>query len=664
MKYRKEIDGLRSIAVIPVVLFHAGISGISGGYVGVDIFFVISGYLITTLIVKELQEEKFSIIEFYERRARRILPALFLVVLCTIPFAYLWLLPTDLKKFFLSIASVATFTSNILFYKESGYFETEAELKPLIHTWSLGIEEQFYLFFPLALILIWRFKKVWMFPILVATSIMSLLMALILYPSNPNAAFYLFPTRIWELLLGSVTAISLNQSESIKVNKNSKEFAGFLGLALIGYAVFTFNAKTPDPSLYTLIPTVGAALIIIFAESDTYAGKFLGLSVFVGVGLISYSVYLWHQPLIAFAKQRQLGELSNTTKWVLINASLILGYLSLRFVESPFRNRKKFSQSQIFKISTLLLLILLIISYIGFRFNSDLVKNSSIAGIFTIKTVDNSRCHTTGRRTAIQIKNGDVCTLGANVKPSFVVIGDSHAAAIFETLGDISKENGIAFEAYSGAFCAPLINFHIGSGKNDCLETTHAALNRIANSPEIKKVILVAEWPMYTKGFRVNGNGDSFEKFNAENVTDEIGTSSTPKNNYIVVERALRKTIKMLLKNGKEIYVLSSTPEFKVKVIKTIAYLYKNSQDISMAPKILKSEYDYRNQEVFDIFSRINKKEAEIIYIQNLFCDEIYCNSISGDGKILFEDTNHVTEYGSYLITKRIFDVIGNNKSK
>jgi len=303
MDYRREIDGLRALAVLPVILFHAGFETFSGGFVGVDVFFVISGYLITTIILAELEQGNFSIVNFYERRARRILPALFSVMLVCIPFAWFWLLPSNMKDFSQSLVAVSVFASNILFWRESGYFDTAAELKPLLHTWSLSVEEQYYVLFPLFLMIFWKLGKRWILVTLGLVFVASLAVAQWAAYAKPAAAFYLLPPRGWELLIGAFAAFYLSQANRKDFGKGLSEFGGWLGVALILYAVFAYSKATPFPGFYALVPTLGTVLIILFATKQTAVGKLLGNKAFVGVGLISYSAYLWHQPLFAFASR-------------------------------------------------------------------------------------------------------------------------------------------------------------------------------------------------------------------------------------------------------------------------------------------------------------------------------------------------------------------------
>ena len=240
MKYRAEIDGLRALAVLPVILFHAGFEAFSGGFVGVDVFFVISGYLIATIIISEMAEGEFSLVNFYERRARRILPAMFFVIIVCIPFAWFWLTPSYLKDFGQSLMAVSTFSSNILFWRESGYFDTAAELKPLLHTWSLAVEEQYYVLFPIFLILTWRLGVKWILILLMIVFLMSLSLAQWGAYNNPFAAFFLLPTRGWELLIGVFIAFYLKYFTHLK-SQPVNQFLSLLGFCMITYSIIAFG---------------------------------------------------------------------------------------------------------------------------------------------------------------------------------------------------------------------------------------------------------------------------------------------------------------------------------------------------------------------------------------------------------------------------------------
>ena len=330
MKYRPEIDGLRTIAVVPVILFHAGFSWMSGGFVGVDVFFVISGYLITTILLTEMDQGRYSLMRFYERRARRILPALFVVMAACIPFAWAFMLQTQLRDFFESLTVTALFSSNFLFWSESGYFAAMAEEKPLLHTWSLAVEEQYYLLFPPALWAAMRFGRRTALGMIVLAALVSLGMAVLL-DMTPESRFFLTHTRVWELLVGSLCAwLMLYQP------KQPNQVASGLGLGLIILSIFVLNHDTPYPQ-FAAAAVLGTALIIIFGRTGTLVARVLSLRWMVGIGLISFSAYLWHQPLFAFARITTIGPPPDWIMVLLAVISIGLAALSWRFVEQPFR---------------------------------------------------------------------------------------------------------------------------------------------------------------------------------------------------------------------------------------------------------------------------------------------------------------------------------------
>ena len=336
IKYRAEIDGLRALAVIPVIFFHAGFNFFSGGFVGVDVFFVISGYLITTIIIKELNNDTFSIKRFYERRARRILPALIFVILISSIISFIFLTRSELGSYFKSVIATLLFFSNFYFYKTTPYFRSESDLEPLLHTWSLSIEEQFYIIFPITLLLFHRFFKRYIFLMLAFGFVASLFICQFLaLKTYGTLNFYFTFSRVWELALGAICAhilIYKNLSYSTLI----KNLLSIIGIILIVFSIFFFSTQTVFPSFYTLVPTIGTSLIILFANKDTFINKILSIKFLVGIGLISYSLYLWHQPLLAFGRI-YLDEFSNLIKLSLILISLILSYLTFLFIETPFR---------------------------------------------------------------------------------------------------------------------------------------------------------------------------------------------------------------------------------------------------------------------------------------------------------------------------------------
>jgi peptidoglycan/LPS O-acetylase OafA/YrhL len=382
LNYRREIDGLRALAVIPIIFFHAGFDLFAGGFVGVDVFFVISGYLITSVIITQKKAGTFSLLNFYERRARRILPALFVIMAICIPFALLWFLPNDIKNFAQSLIAVSIFISNIFFWIRSGYFEMDAELNPLLHTWSLAVEEQFYVLFPLFFLIMWRLAKRWTVITLIVLATLSFALAQWGSFNKPAATFFLLPTRAWEIAVGALIAFYSIQRPKQQIRRYAKErererereIGGLLGLLLIFYAIFTYNKETPFPSFYALFPVFGTALIIICATPTTIVGRILSTKIFVGIGLISYSAYLWHQPIFSFARYRSGSEPQVIYFIFLIFGSLLLAYLTWKYIEMPFRDKKRIITSRFFFYSVCVSFLFFGIGLTG-HFFSDKLKN-------------------------------------------------------------------------------------------------------------------------------------------------------------------------------------------------------------------------------------------------------------------------------------------------
>ena len=333
MQYRREIDGLRAVAVIPVIFYHTGVEVFSGGFVGVDIFFVISGYLITSIIVDDCANGTFSMRKFYERRARRILPALFFIMLCCIPVAWLTMAPHQMKDFSQSLLAATAFASNIFFYTETDYFNDFAHTSPLLHTWSLAIEEQFYVVFPFFILGMRRYGRNPLVISIAIIAVSSLLLSEWGWRNEPVANFYLTPSRAWELMVGAMGAFLHFGGEQRRNNALSA-----LGLALIIISIFYFNGTTPFPSVYTLAPVAGTLLIILFGPSGTWVGGILSTRTLVGIGLVSYSAYLWHQPILAFARIIYIDQLTPTLMALCLILTMTLSVISWRAIEKPFRS--------------------------------------------------------------------------------------------------------------------------------------------------------------------------------------------------------------------------------------------------------------------------------------------------------------------------------------
>ncbi|MCG5240512.1 acyltransferase family protein [Azospirillum doebereinerae] len=500
MRYRPDIDGLRAVAVIPVVLFHAGIGAFSGGFIGVDVFFVISGYLITALIAADIREGRFSIAEFYERRIRRLLPALVAMLLFSSAAASLILLPNDFRLYSQSLLSALFSVSNIFFWRQSGYFSEAAELQPLLHTWSLSVEEQFYVVLPVSMLLLHRYLKGRWIPVLALAAALSFGLSVWLVTRKPDIAFYLIPTRAWELLLGSLLALGAVPAFRSRM---ANEAGGLLGLGLIGWSVASFTSATAFPGLNALYPCLGAALLIHTGGMGTVVGRLLSLAPIVFVGAISYSLYLWHWPLIVFTNYYSFGEMDGARVALLLAATFGLAVLSWRFVEKPFRHaqgllggRRAFAHAGV-----AMALFAAFGAYgtltqgWGGRYDPRVVELDAYS---TNRYAFLPACHD---RKPADVDAGRLCVIGAKDVPDadkdvWLFWGDSHAAATQDVYDDVFRSIGkkAIVAAYHG--CVPLFGLQRVGYPEPCYGFNESVKALIAKN-KIKNVVITAYWTGY-----------------------------------------------------------------------------------------------------------------------------------------------------------------------
>lgn len=657
LQYRPEIDGLRAVAVLPVVLFHAGFQWFQGGYIGVDVFFVISGYLITTLLIEDLKAGRFSIADFYERRAKRILPALFFVALTCIPFALLWMVPEELIGFGKSLVAVGTFSSNVFFWQENDYFSPVSEAMPLLHTWSLAVEEQYYLLFPLILAAFWKFGARRLFWGILVASLVSLAMSEWSLIHAPEANFYLPHTRAWELFTGSLLALHIHQNGAQRSNLLS-----VLGLIAVLVSVFIYDGETPFPGMYALLPVVGTALIILYAASGTWVARLLSLRGFVFLGLISYSFYLWHQPLFAFARIRSLHEPHEEIMLALVVASLALATLTWKYVETPFRKNLKISRSRkaIFALSATGLISIVIVGG-AIDHQRGFPERSGLDVVEALKEIPNVResyCHKKGRRSVEEMATGEFCLVGEG-ELRYAIIGDSHAGAIFDYADDYLTEAGVSAIAVSGGYCAPLLNgFEAEEG---CADIMSSAFESILENPDVDTVIMLAEWAIYTEGFRDN---DTPRK-----VRDNEGRASLVSDNATVLERSMEETMASIESAGKNIILVFPVPEFEqrandfVEKAMFLGYAESIDQAVSLLPALDQAEYRLRNHRVLPLLEQYENK-VTLLPVQHLFCEAGFCRQYDENKRLLFSDSNHVNYYGAERVVNEIFGEVIDTRSE
>ena len=662
MKYRAEIDGLRALAVLPVILFHAGFEWFGGGFVGVDVFFVISGYLITTIIISEMAEGKFSIVNFYERRARRILPALFFVMAACLPFAWLWLTPNDLKDFGQSLVAVSTFSSNILFWLESGYFDTAAELKPLLHTWSLAVEEQYYIFFPIFLILTWRLGVKWVLILLSVVFLLSLGVAQWSAYNKPSAAFFLLPTRGWELLVGVFAAFYLNYNTHLKSHILNQALS-LLGFGMIVYSIIAFDETTPFPSLYALIPTVGTGLLILCAVPKTFIHKLLSLKFIVGIGLISYSAYLWHQPILAFArhKYRLLGDIPDPILIGLCIASLIMAWFSWKFVEAPFRAKHIFNRKSIFYSS---MLSALIFCGLGLFLHASISQPDR--ALLSEKEILLPKKYggfvEQGRECSFPnlLKGDKYCEIfGEGQLGKIIIIGDSHARVLSESFySSVDSFSSIIDLTASG--CPFILHSNIFVGKTlNCSSDYQLERQKVLTEQPDSTVVFQARLPLYFFGNGFNNKKPGGNEIRpAVRVTGGQSFSSVDEARKYFIEN-LRKTIDFIAQNNKTLFIV--LPSFSNGWDPVEQLIVMEAQGFS-----LQEARDYLNIPKELVNQRINVLRAELLSISKsyenvvtidpnkYFCFKELCSPLTQFDELLFTDADHFSFKANNLIFAEI----------
>lgn len=457
--YRNDIDGLRAIAVLSVLFFHAGFSGFSGGFVGVDVFFVISGFLISGIIQKEIENKKFSLARFYARRAKRILPPLFMVIALTLSIGYILLLPIELKELAKEAVAALFSASNILFWKSGGYFDGPSELKPLLMTWSLGIEEQFYIFLPLLLMLLHRIaRQHWIAPALLIICLASFALSISLLTSDPfsTTAFYLLPARAWELGLGVLLALVFYpQASAIQRSPLLNNTTSVLGVLLILIPVLFYNDEVSFPGLAALPPCLGAVFLLV-SQNSQINKALLSHPLAVYIGKISYSLYLWHWPLFAFFRISRQAEPSIAESFFVLTLTFVLAHVSYRWIETPFRHSTTPNASLLrrYALTTSIFASLAFGIYAadGFlRHASPEIQAASSA----LKD-RNRNSDVCGK--LINGKLPDQCSQNMQSTKSILLIGDSHAAAMAPAVRKWAIQNQFNFHEMAIPGCPPLPN--------------------------------------------------------------------------------------------------------------------------------------------------------------------------------------------------------------
>ncbi|MBT8078916.1 MAG: acyltransferase [Gammaproteobacteria bacterium] len=645
--YRPDIDGLRAIAVLSILFFHLGIDAFGGGYVGVDIFFVISGYLITSIIVREIASGDFSIAQFYERRARRILPALVVTLAATLLIGYLLLSPAQMRELAQSALATAFYVSNVFFFFSSGYFDGPAELKPLLHTWSLAVEEQYYILFPFLMLLIARKASRRYALVLVPLLLVSLIGCVLLTASNSSAAFYLIPTRAWQLFAGSVLALHL---VTAPVNALPRNLLAAAGLAMMLVAILAFTPDTPFPGYAAALPTFGAALVIhANSGGTTLVGRFLSLKAMVFTGLVSYSLYLWHWPGVVYARYVMINELTDIEKGALFTVVFGLAVLSWRYVERPFRNRSFIaSRTRLFAVSAAALVA---VSGIGLGLAAAKTEPGVADGNTALANDPGwphwKECEDDEER---MFSEAGLCRLGfASGQAGFLFWGDSHVIALASAVNLSARRHGVSGVLATRTACPPLLGIE-RPGRSSCNAFNGAVLRYLDDHPDIRTVLLAARWPLSTKGTRYKN-----EDGRAVSLVDLHRPGAGKVDNVTAFETGLYRTISELSDRGLSIVLVGPVPEvgFDVPSSNYVARLTGRDTNERVAPAV--DEYRQRTREVTSAFAEIGRQFAlRVVAPSDILCGNIRCDVVL-NGTPLYRDDNHLSVFGARHVSQ-VFD--------
>lgn len=661
--YRADIDGLRAVAVGMVMAFHAFPEWLPGGFIGVDVFFVVSGFLITTLILENIDSRSFSIADFYARRIRRIFPSLLVVMASCWLFGGFALLPDEYRALGKHIAGSALFIPNFLFWGESGYFDYAAETKPLLHLWSLGIEEQFYLLWPLVVWLSLRYRC----SLIKAAGLMlvvSFLLNLKMVSSDPAGAFFSPWSRIWELLSGGLLAGFM----VLKKRKGDAAALGLVsgvlmsnGLALLGAVLLLsgaglFHAEMLFPGAWAMVPVAGTVLIITAGRNAWLNHVILSNRLLVGIGLISFPLYLWHWPLLSFARILEGTRPDLPIRLIAVMLSLVLAMLTYRFIERPMR----FGQRGVGKTRVLVVLMALLgalglATYLQDGFKGRTTSQTIDAQLADLnfdlpdsegwycadRGYDSPRCHSTGPA------------------PSVVVMGDSHALMIYAALRERFKAKGQDIGLYGASDgCPPLLNVVIqdqGGDPRHCLKKGTRAIQRIIADPAAREVIITSRGPMYTTA---TGFGEiELDQFGTW-VLHIDGEAPGVRSNEEVFSMGLAATLDALLAAGKKVTYLHDVPELGFDIRSCSSFRpFSISSKVRDPCAVSKEDFIRRNQAFRGMVQTIlsARPAVHVVDLATALCDEVWCYG-ARDGVLFYIDDDHLSHRGSAYVVRRLWD--------
>lgn len=617
MKYRPEIDGLRAIAVISVIIFHFSKELLPGGYLGVDVFFVLSGYLITKIIWEEIRVKRFSLSKFYERRIRRLVPALLVLLLFTLIVSFFILLPTDLIGFSKSLLATQGFVANVFFWRDTGYFTAASEMKPLLHMWSLGIEEQFYIVFPFILILMSRWKRNIILITLALLVLSSYLLNIYAIQNGFfNPAFFLLPTRAWELGAGALLALYISKT-SLKLHFSCSYLGLLLVLTSIGFPE-TLSFKYVTPNLFAVIGTV--LLLCEYSPRSSYVQQLLSLRSIVFLGLISYSLYIWHWPIIVLSKYylvRDLGTIEMLATFALIAT---LSIFSWKYIETPFR-KKTTSYKTLLTLSGILVLGMTTVSFIIIDQNGFPNRLEKSAAVINESVGAYYRCDLSEQFSFGAMKACNITPSESKLtdKADLILLGNSHAQMYTPLIKNILLQHNLTGLLVPLNNCLPTVKYNLST---QCIELAERNLAKIKSLPN-NRIVMVAM------------------HYWIETLTSKNGKAKDNQDN-IVLMAAIDDLIGNLIESGNIVILVGPIAQPKYTIASDLSRSLAFGHPFHSPMSLSKLEYNKK-------FSHLNKHYQamdKITYVQpdTIQCDSTQCYYII-DGRSLFADSNHISYY-------------------
>ncbi len=645
--YRPDVDGLRAIAVGIVVLFHARLGLFPGGYTGVDVFFVISGFLISTIIWRELQAGTFTFAGFYERRVRRIFPALAVVMLVTLVLGAFWFAPQDYATLGRSARATAAFYSNFFFNNQFGYFMPGAETQPLLHTWSLAVEEQFYLVAPLFLILLARMqsqRRILLFLALFATS---LAISSIGAFGESKGAFYLPHSRAFELMFGMALVIGLAPQWR---NDTLREVAAFAGLSMIMVAALAYSDRTPFPGLAAAVPCLGTMLLIsTAAEKPTMVSRALSVAPMVMVGKISYSLYLWHWPLFVFAEYQYGERLPVAYSLGLIVLAVALSFLTYWFVEQPARRRSFLTRRTAISAGIGVMALLALASQ-GLIETKGWPERLAPEIAAFAKTAQDAKVPPPCRDKDEESASAKGCTIGAtgDMPAAFLLWGDSHAVAMSAAIANIAAAKGVKGEVAVVGGCGPFLIEAIRNNlfRRDKCDMMSGRVAELLKSGRFKHVVIGARWAFYAEGDAYDNGNTELNRFNTG---DKV-------RNRALFHDTLRGTVERIVASGRTVTLVGPIPELKGHLPNAMirALMRKETRDFSLPYAV----FAERNAAVLKTLEELDKiAGVRVVYPHKALCNATACQT-TADGKPFYYDDDHLGLFGTTAIESVLTDAI------